>query len=433
MQPIVSLTPFLGNQWWIKARVIDKSDIRRWNKSETQGELFSCTLVDETAAIRVTFFNDACTKFFPVLQSGQVYYFSGGSVKAANKRFNNVNNEYEATFDKDAKILAAQDSTASIPMQRFNFVPIKALKQREVGSMVDILCVIVEVSQPTSFLSKQGQDLTKRTVKVADKTASVDVTLWNQQAHQFNKPVGAVLAIKGAKIGSFNNGYSLSTTMGGTIDDQLQLPEVKQLRDWFTTTRATDVQSISTPDQMGDREFTGETKRKFFDDIAREGLGRGEKPDYFDIRCMPTFIKTDSLWYDACPSCNKKVSGDSGMVRCEKCDKSIKPEARYMASIQASDNVTQSWLTLFNDTAEKLFGETAAALKAKSLEDPQFLARTAQARLYKPMILRCRVKEEKRDDGPRVNVTVVRLTEIETAESWAAEGQQLLQAIAAYH
>ena len=41
VQPIDSLTPFLGNKWWIRARVTDKSDIRRWNKPQSQGQLFS--------------------------------------------------------------------------------------------------------------------------------------------------------------------------------------------------------------------------------------------------------------------------------------------------------------------------------------------------------------------------------------------------------
>ena len=414
VQPIVSLTPFLGNRWWIKARVTDKSDKRSWNKPTSSGQLFSCTLVDDTAAIRATFFNEAVNQFYDMLAAGQVYYISGGSVKAANRRFNSVNNEYEVSFDKDAQITKCLDGdTSSIPQQRFNFVVLGALARREANSMVDVLGVVHEDKGISKFTSKAGQALTKRSITLADTSSKVELTLWNEQAESWNHPLGSVIAVRNCKVGNFD-GVNISTSMQSVIETHPPEAEARALRNWYNTTRGADVQSISGTGRAGG-EFVGETKRKFFEDIERERMGGGEKPDYIEVCCMPTYIKTDSMWYEACPTCNKKVplsdpSATTG--RCEKCDKNVQPEARYMASIQASDGVQQLWVTLFNEAGEQFFGCTAPELKRKTQAGPAELSRLSLTVLYKPIILRCRVKQEQRDDGPRTQVTALKVTPV---------------------
>lgn len=39
----------------------------------------------------------------------QVYSFSGGRIKVANKKFSNLNSEYEITFDQNTQIAAIND------------------------------------------------------------------------------------------------------------------------------------------------------------------------------------------------------------------------------------------------------------------------------------------------------------------------------------
>lgn len=47
-------------------------------------------------------FDDLCT---------QVYTFSGGKVKVANKRFSSLNAEYEITFDHNTQIIPVGDDS----------------------------------------------------------------------------------------------------------------------------------------------------------------------------------------------------------------------------------------------------------------------------------------------------------------------------------
>ena len=54
--------------------------------------------------IRATAFNDAVDAHFDTLVENGVYYISKGQIKAANKQYSNVKNDYEMTFDSDTSV-----------------------------------------------------------------------------------------------------------------------------------------------------------------------------------------------------------------------------------------------------------------------------------------------------------------------------------------
>jgi replication factor A1 len=441
IQTIDSINPFGGGKFWIKARVTDKGDIRKWNKPNSQGQLFSFTLVDESAAIRATVFQEAVDVLFPIVVNGGVYVFGGGSVKNANRKFSNVNNDYELTFDSSTQVIR-QPESASIPTSRYNFVPISLLAQREPQSIVDVLAVVTEVSEVTTIVQKAtGKELIKRNIKIVDMTAAVELTVWGDQAKAWAYPIGTVLAIRQAKIGSFD-GVNLGTSFNTAFDISPAIPDVKKLHEWFIATGGTDVKSLS---RTGAGQFENNENfhgRKFFDDIQAEGLGRGEKPDYIEVRCTPVYIKQDAQWYESCPTCQKKVvqaGADGTRWKCEKCDKVVTPKPRYLISIQASDGVSMMWLSLFNDAGVSFFGMQPEELKAQSEADPTALPRLIQKRLHRPMLLRLRVKEEQfrssgdggAQQGETVKCTVVRLQElfVDNEQSTDAERKAIQMAM----
>jgi replication factor A1 len=420
VQPIDSLTPFLGNKWWIRGRVTDKSDIRRWNKPTSTGQLFSVTLVDETSSIRATIFQEAVDNLFPLLQNGNVYYFNGGQVKQANRKFSNVNNDYELTFDMSTQVIGApRGSDAAIPTQRYNFVPVRVLQQREAGSLVDVLVVVTSAGDTQNIVQKStGKELLKRSVKVADKSASIELTLWGDQAKSWSIPTGTVVAVRQVRTGSFD-GVTLGSTFQTTFDVNPNLPSVRELHDWFATTGGNDVASLSNQGTFGGGIESSESYRgrKMFDDITAEGLGRGPKADFIDVRCVPVYVKQDAQYYDACPTCNRKVqpkNANNDQMQCEKCDKMVVPTQRYMISLQASDNVSQVWLTLFNEAGIEFYGMTADKLKEECAKDPTFLGKKNQLRMHRPVLMRIRAKEDRGmtpDAESRMQLTVSKITE----------------------
>jgi replication factor A1 len=54
--------------------------------------------------IRGTFFREAVDMFYDLIQKDSVYFMSNGRLKAANKQFSSIPNEYEITFDKNSII-----------------------------------------------------------------------------------------------------------------------------------------------------------------------------------------------------------------------------------------------------------------------------------------------------------------------------------------
>lgn len=72
IMPISSLNPYT-NRWTIKARITNKSDIRRWSNAKGEGMLFNIELLDATGGeIRGTFFKENCEKWFPILELHKV-------------------------------------------------------------------------------------------------------------------------------------------------------------------------------------------------------------------------------------------------------------------------------------------------------------------------------------------------------------------------
>lgn len=119
VHPIKSLNPYM-NRWTIKARAIDKGDIRHWSNAKGEGKLFNVTFIDESVLvmhvsllmisnlfqgeIKANGFNDAVDRFYNLIENNKVYYVSKASIKPARKGFSNVQNDYELSFDQNTEI-----------------------------------------------------------------------------------------------------------------------------------------------------------------------------------------------------------------------------------------------------------------------------------------------------------------------------------------
>lgn len=101
--PIEGLSPYQNN-WTIKARVTQKSDVRMWSNQRGEGKLFNVTLMDESGEIRGTAFNAVVDLLYDKLEEGKVYYISKARVNLAKKKFSNIQNEYELGLERNTEV-----------------------------------------------------------------------------------------------------------------------------------------------------------------------------------------------------------------------------------------------------------------------------------------------------------------------------------------
>jgi replication factor A1 len=418
VQPIASLNPY-QNRWTIKARITNKGDMRTWQNARGEGKLFSVDLLDEHGdEIRGTFFKETADKFFNVLQEQSVYYFSGGRLKVANKKFSSLNNNYEITFDNHSDIRPAPDS-GNIKKIQYAFKTIAELETTPPDTNVDIIGIVKDVGQCTQFTSKAGKDLIKRELTLVDNTGvEIGLTLWGERASEDESRWQGfpVVTAKGAKLGDYN-GKSLSAFGSVQMETNPDIQEAHTLRQWYDTGGAQQQAKTLTQSGMGggNRAPVSFGERNCFADVKNQGLGLNpETPDYITCKGTINFIKHDQTngpWYHSCPDGEKyKVIEESnGQWRCERLNKTYDSKTnRYIMPFTASDWSGNQWMTAFDENAKVILGNVSAdELEiTRANDDAAFEQVFAQAN-FQTFVFKMRVKAETYEDEQRIKATVL--------------------------
>lgn len=371
IHPIEALSPY-AHRWTIKARCTHKGEIKTYHNKNGEGKLFSVNFLDESGEIRATGFNDTVDQWYEVLQEGNVYYVSSPcKVQLAKKQFNNLNHDYELTFEKDTLIEKAEDMDG-VPQVRFNFTTLADLQTVEKDSSIDCIGVLKDVGEVSEIVSKTtSKPYSKRELTLVDNTGyNVRLTIWGKTAENFDARTESVIAFKGVKVSDFG-GRSLSLLSSGTMNVDPDIDEAHKLKGWYDGSGRNEqfqshINTMSTVTAAG-----GASERNAYKTIAQvrdENLGMGENTDWFTVKGTIIYIKQDSVAYPACltEGCNKKtVEFDPGQWRCETCQKTWeRPEYRYILQINVADFTGQMWLSCFNDVGVQIMGMPANDLMA---------------------------------------------------------------------
>ncbi|CAH1725501.1 unnamed protein product [Aphis gossypii] len=414
IHPINSLSPY-QNKWTIRARVVNKAPIRTWNNQRGEGKLFSMDLLDESGEIRATAFNSECDKFFDMVEVNKVYFITRGTIKTANKKFSNLNNDYELTLSSETQIFPCHDfDDSQMPALKFNFVPLSQVKDVDVDGIVDVIGVCQTAGELTNLMSKTTRkELKKRDVTIVDQSlSSVTITLWDTQAEDFDGSLQPVIAIKGSRIREFMGSKSLSLLGSTVMQINPDIEEAHRLRGWYDSLPSNvEFNSISTRSDAGANSQFLTIKGA---QLAQ--LGSGDKADYYSMYSHLIFVKSESALYKACPKpdCQKKViDRNDGTYRCEKCnDETENFKYRLMLSAQLSDSTGNQWVTMFQETAENLLGTTSAELGRLMEESKEEYSDVFQRQMFKLFEIRARAKMETYNNETRLKVSLVNIKPI---------------------
>ncbi|KAJ7658688.1 hypothetical protein DFH06DRAFT_990079 [Mycena polygramma] len=424
--PIISLSPYQNN-WTIKARVLQKGEVKAYSSKKGDGTLFNITLMDETGEIRATAFNEAATALYDQLQEGRVYYISGARVNLAKKQFSHLGHEFELGFHTRTKIEPCHD--ADVPAIQYSFVSLEDLREQLKDSTCDVIAIVKEVAPITEITSKTTKrQILKRELTLVDKSSfSARLTLWGKQAEQFNSPE-AVVAFKSVKVGDYG-GRSLSFCSSSTMALNPDILAAHELRGWYDECgKNASYQAHQSTGGGGGAARAISFQRDEIRSIrdvkdSRVGEADSQEPEYFSLRATIVFMRPDSMWYPGCHSCYKKVVEDTDNTwRCEKCDESWpRPKYRYVMAMACLDWSGEAWLQGFNAVGELIFGKTADEMELLWRDDEAVFTSIVREATCKTYNFLCRAKSEEYNNKTRVRYGISRIQPLDYKE----EGQAL--------
>lgn len=153
-----------------------------------------------------------------MIEVGKVYMIGNCTVKTANKKFSNLNNDYEISFNRETFVEEA-DCASDVPDITYDTVPIQTIAEKAVDDMVDIVAVCHSCSEVTTIITRAtSKELKKREVTLVDESNySVTLTMWGSDAEEFNITGNPIMAIRKAKIGEYQNNKNISLLMSSNF------------------------------------------------------------------------------------------------------------------------------------------------------------------------------------------------------------------------
>ncbi|KAF7311341.1 Replication protein A subunit [Mycena kentingensis (nom. inval.)] len=433
--PIEGLSPYQNN-WTIKARVTQKSELKKYSNQRGDGSLFNVTLMDDTGEIRATAFNAVANDLFERLQEDKVYYISRARVNFAKKQFSHLSNEYELGFEKNTLIEECLDIT-NVPQVKYNFIPLDQLESIPKDSTCDVIAVVSDMTATSTITSKASREIVKRELTLVDKSKfQVRMTLWGKQAENFSS-VGSVIAFKNVKVGDFG-GRSLSFfSSSGMSIDPMDNSEANLLRGWydgpgkeesFQQYQSTGGGGGGGPGFQADKAVSiADMKQKATEQTSGDNTNANNV--YFSTRATLLFIKPENMWYPACQGkeCNKKVVENGTAWSCESCGSSWpRPEYRYIMSLAVADHSDQAWLQGFNEVGLAIFGQSADALHAMKEDDENTFNAFVLEKTCEKYNFLLRAKNDEYNGNQRVRYGISRMTKVDFKEEMRNMRQHLL-------
>ncbi|XP_017485028.1 PREDICTED: replication protein A 70 kDa DNA-binding subunit [Rhagoletis zephyria] len=418
--PISSLSPY-QNKWVIKARVTAKGPMRTWSNAKGEGKLFSMDLMDESGEIRATAFREQAEKFYDLIEVDRVYFISKCQLKPANKQFTSLKNDYEMTLTGETMIQACEEDDSDIPEIKYDLVPISQVANLEPRTSIDTIGICKEVTELQTFTSRTtNKEFKKRELVLVDSSnAAVNLTLWGDEAVNFDGYVQPVILVKGARVTEFNGGKSISMGSGSVMKINPDIPEGHKLRGWFDNGGGEHISNmISTRTGGAGGGFS--TEWLTFHEARIRNLGAGDKADYFQCKGIVHIVKSQNAFYKACPQqdCNKKVIDENnGHYRCERCN-AVFPNFKYRLLINMSigDWTSNRWVTCFSEVAEQMLKRSSQEIGELLENNPPEGEEVLSSINFTSYIFKLRSKMEMFGDMQRNKLTVQSVAPVDYKE-----------------
>lgn len=417
--PIASLTPYLG-RWSIKARVTLKTKIRTWSNAKGEGQLFSFNLADQSAEIKVTAFKNEVDRFFNLIELNKVYIIKRGQLKAANKQFSNLANDYEMSLSSDSEIIPVDvQEEEGLPEVVYNLVTIDQVQNVAPNTFIDVIGVVKGVEDVKVVTQKAtNRELKKRDVFLVDQSNTmIRLTLWGDNAEQFEGSGNPVMVLRGCKVTDWN-GRSLGESSNTQLIMNPAMKEADVLRGWWDGVGNGVEFAEYKRDGAGGSASQGGTQWLTFEELSARDLD--DRAEYFQTKATITAVKKDNCLYMACPQaeCNKKVVDlGNSMYRCEKCAQEFSDfKWRLILQMNVCDLTGNQWLTCFQDSAELILQSTAQNIGVLKQDDSPAFEDIFNKANFSSFVFKNRARMEKYNDENRMKTVCLQASSVDQVE-----------------
>ena len=420
--PISSLNTYLTGSWTVRAKVVQKGQMKTWNNARGSGKLFSVVLKDiDGSEIRGTFFKADAENWYDKIEVDKVYSVTGGRIKMADQKFNNLKSEYEISFDGTTRFVELDEADDRFGGLTYRFTSLDELDNLKDNSTIDLVAIVKTMEAAQEVATKKGS-MARRRVQIVDKSQKmVDLTLWGDDADKFpDSALDQVITVKDARVGEYQGKKQLSLTLASILKVSPKDPEAVALQEWYDDGgKAIEFTSV----HGGGGEYT--TRMLYLAGVEANGLGqKTDKSDYFTFYGTVTNLRMERpVYYLACPNpeCRgKKVDEHEGEYICKHCQKQVtEPLYRYNFSVMCGDFSGKTFVSVLGDEVGKtIFGcsaaECAELTDGKSNEEKAKFVAERQFCDYK---IRASVKLDTYRQPPRQKFMAQSVTPINYAEA----------------
>merc|ERR1712048_543390 len=318
---------------------------------------------------------------------------------------------------------------------------------------VDLCGVVVAFKPVLSFKSREGKDLVKRELTLADDTAtSIDIVLWGERAElpdsKFeSKPL---MAFKGVLVKEWNGGRGGSLIQNGVMEFDPKGPEAERVQQWWSNGGSSANISALSANGPGGGEGRNTKQLSSLAEVRDIAESMPQNTEFYNVAARLAIVQTQKqgqkqpLSYIECSApregtsllCNKRLSEDG---TCPVCNSVGKGVARLNIRCKFVDFSDSVWMGTFHEGALSVLGMSADevnALEKNSNDENSALDDKLKLRYYMgtPFQVTLRAKTETYQGEARtaINCTAARpISRAEHGRRMLAEIHQMVGAPAA--
>jgi len=301
---------------------------------------------------------------------------------------------------------------------------LQALQTKDLPCTVELCGVVVSFKNTFSFTSREGKELVKREIVVADHTAaSMQVTLWGERAQQEDKVFDGnpLVHIRGVLVKEWNGGRSGSLLEAGSLHFAPASPEADKVRQWWAQGGSTQGLTALSMEGAGAGGSRVAGKACTLAEVRKAAELVSSQPETFSVTCRLALVQTRKqgeqapLMYMACQeprpgsslSCNRRV-GEDGF--CTSCNRSGKAAPRMNLRCRFSDAGDSLWLTTFHEAAQQVLrtsAEQAREVETGSGGRDALEGLIRREYFSRPLQVTVRAKQDTYQGEVRQNITCV--------------------------